>query len=211
MEFGDIQEILFTLTWTDYDEEKKRVFLESNKDLSELTDEKLRTAFSDYSAKNDWERFFKDKTNNSFDIESAIDSVRAYRNNVAHCKFVSNEEYNTCNKLIERLNREIITAIKITEEKDFMDKNMESLKRSFFKISESLMSFKKTIESAISPLVENIQRIIQPFESVKKQLSQLTYNNYYSENSEEPIISDDKEVSKNNDESDKNESDTVPT
>ena len=46
---------------------------------------------------------------------------------------------------------------------------------------------------------------------MKKQLSQLTYNNYYSENSEEPIISDDKEVSKNNDESDKNESDTVPT
>lgn len=75
MEFGDIQEILFTLTWTDYDQEKKRAFLESNKDLSELTDEKLRTAFSDFSAKNDWERFFKDKTNNSFDIESAIDSI----------------------------------------------------------------------------------------------------------------------------------------
>lgn len=54
---------------------KKRAFLESNKDLSELTDEKLRTAFSDFSAKNDWERFFKDKTNNSFDIESAIDSI----------------------------------------------------------------------------------------------------------------------------------------
>lgn len=73
---------------------KKRAFLESNKDLSELTDEKLRTAFSDFSAKNDWERFFKDKTNNSFDIESTIDSIRAYRNDVAHCKFVSNEEYN---------------------------------------------------------------------------------------------------------------------
>lgn len=211
LEFGDIQEILFTLTWTDYDQEKKRAFLESNKDLSELTDEKLRTAFSDFSAKNDWERFFKDKTNNSFDIESAIDSIRAYRNDVAHCKFVSNEEYNTCNKLIEMLNKEIITAIKITEEKDFMDKNMESLKRSFLKISESLMSFKKTIESAISPLVEKIQKIIQPFESVKKQLSQLTYNNYYSENSKEPIISDDKEVSKNKDESEKNGSDTVPT
>ena len=211
LEFGDIQEILFTLTWTDYDEEKKKDFLESNKDLSELSDEKLRTAFSDFSAKNDWERFFKDKTNNSFDIESAIDSVRSYRNDVAHCKFVSNAEYKTCNKLIEKLNKEITTAIQITEEKDFMDKNTESLKRSFSKISESLLSVKKTIESAISPLVEKIQKIIQPFESVKKQLSQLTYNNYYSENSKEPIISDDKEVSENKDESEKNGSDTVPT
>ena len=60
-EYNDIQKLLFTPSWTDVDEADKAKFLESNADLSELSDEELRESFSKYVPRSDWERFFSNK------------------------------------------------------------------------------------------------------------------------------------------------------
>ena len=64
-EYHDIQKLLFTQSWTSSDETEKNKFLETHTDLSKLSDEELRNAFSKYTPKSDWERFFNSKIKRS--------------------------------------------------------------------------------------------------------------------------------------------------
>lgn len=125
-EYNDIQKLLFTPSWTNTDETEKSKFLKKHKDLSALSDEQLREAFSKYIPKSDWERFFSNKINIS-DIEDLIEQIRLFRNSVAHFKFFYKADYDKCNKLANSLNSAITKAIQITEEKDFAEKNSEKL------------------------------------------------------------------------------------
>ena len=167
-EYCDIQKLLFTPGWTDVDEMEKNKFLDEHKDLSKLSDENLREAFSKYVPKSDWERFFSNKVNIS-DIQDLIEQIRVYRNRVAHFKFFYKEDYDMCNMVVNRLNIAIVQAIRITEEKDFVEKNYETLIKVMKSISPVLDSFKKhfleisqkvvdsTITSALFAVSKRIQ------------------------------------------------------
>lgn len=64
MQVGDDfyhETLLFTPSWTPFDEETKKKFLDEHQDLSKLSDDQLRKAFSEFSIKSDWERFFSSK------------------------------------------------------------------------------------------------------------------------------------------------------
>lgn len=89
-EFNDIQKMLFTPNWTEIDNHAKDQFLTHNSDLSQLSDEELRTAFLTLTPKSDWERFFSDKIS-GVDFERVFESIRRYRNDIAHCKFFYND------------------------------------------------------------------------------------------------------------------------
>lgn len=201
LEFCDIQKLLFTPSWTKYDEEKKNEFLESNNNLSELSDNELRKAFLEFNSKSDWERFFKNKIDDRFDIENSIESVRLYRNNIAHCKFFSKSDYKTCNIILDKLNKTLLSAIAITEEKDFMDKNMESLKRSFSKVSETLLQLSKSITDSLTPIINQIQQITEPFNKTKKLLTQLSLEKECNQDNEinNDLCNSNSEEKENND------------
>lgn len=154
LDFADLQQFLFSPTWTSVDEEERSAFLTDNKDLSILSNEELRKAFEKYSPKSDWERFFSCKIQIS-DIEELIDEIRRYRNAVAHLKFFYKDDYNRSNKLILKLNKAIVEAIKLTEEKDFAEKNAESLRRVFAGITETITEMLQSIREATLKFIQS--------------------------------------------------------
>ena len=171
LEYNDIQKLLFTPSWTSVDEAEKTKFLDEHLDLSKLSDEKLREAFSKYVPRSDWERFFSNKIDIS-DIRELIDQIRLYRNSVAHFKFFYKVEYDECNKLVKRLNTAIIKAVKITEDKDFAEKNAEilseTLKDVFGRFADFTKSFAEIAQKAqqvastvVVPAFTAISRVVQ--------------------------------------------------
>lgn len=183
VDFGDIQRILFTATWNEYDEKQKQRFLNTHSDLSELSDEELRIKFSVFSPKSDWQRFFDYKIDNTIMVEETIDDIRNYRNQAAHCKRFSSDNYNDCNAAIKKLSRAVDQAIKITEEQDFEQKNREMLQRSIESIKNSMNEFTKTIRESFKPLLEKTKsiQITNPLkgmmDSIKNSISQIALSN----------------------------------
>lgn len=154
-EYIDIEKLLFTPSWTSVDESEKKKFLEKNPNLSELSDEELREAFSKYVPRSDWERFFSNKINIS-DIKELIEQIRIYRNSVAHFKFFYKADYDECNKRVNRLNSAIINAIKITEDKDFAEKNAENLSEALKNVLAGFANFTKTFAELAKKSLENV-------------------------------------------------------
>ena len=183
VDFGDIQRTLFTATWNEYDEKQKQKFLDAHPDLSELSDEVLRDKFSEFSPKSDWKRFFAHKTDDTIMVENTINEIREFRNQVAHCKHFSSDEYKECAAAIRKLSRAIDQAIKITEEQDFEQKNREMLQRSIESIKNSMNEFTKTIRESFKPLLEKTKsfQITNPLkgmmDSIKNSISQITLSN----------------------------------
>lgn len=122
VEFGDVQALLFEKNWTQINEETRDKFLSEHGDLTLLSDDELRKAFSNISPQSDWERFFSDKIG-TVDIEATIEKIRVYRNTIAHLKKFDREDYYKCNKLITNFNADIVKAIRLTEDVDFAQKN----------------------------------------------------------------------------------------
>lgn len=178
-EYIDIEKLLFTPSWTSIDEARKKKFLDEHSDLSELSDEELRAAFSEYVPKSDWERFFSSKIDIS-DIKELIEQIRIYRNSVAHFKFFYKADYDECNKLVNRLNSAIINAIKITEDKDFVEKNAENLSEALKNVLEGFANFtksfaelaKKSLTNVIAPTVATL------FKSVHDSINIKTIGNF---------------------------------
>ena len=154
-EYIDIEKLLFTPSWTSIDEAKKKKFLDEYSDLSKLSDEELRAAFSEHVPRSDWERFFSNKIEIS-DIKELIEQIRIYRNSVAHFKFFYKADYEECNKLVTRLNSEIINAIKITEDKDFVEKNAENLSETLKNVLAGFANFTKTFAELAKKSLENV-------------------------------------------------------
>ena len=182
LEYNDIQKLLFIPSWTSADEASKTKFLDEHENLSELSDKELRDAFSKFIPKSDWERFFNNKINIP-NIKEMIEQIRLYRNSIAHFKFFYKAEYNRCNTLSNRLNEAIIKAIKITEDKDFAEKNAEYLSETFKEISKGFSLFLKSmIETAqkafatvITPAVLEISKLVKEY-PLKKLLEDFNEN-----------------------------------
>lgn len=148
MEFSDIQALLFAKKWTKVEEERKAEFLSKHEKLTELSEEDIRAAFDMFSPKSDWERLFADKIDNS-EIEKMIETVRSTRNDIAHCKFFYKEQYIVFNEVVTNLNRLILKAIKLTEEKDFVNKQAESFRIALAGVADTLAQFQKRIKETI--------------------------------------------------------------
>ncbi len=178
LEFNDIQNLLFTPRWTSIEEKAKCKFLADNKNLAKLSDEDLRKAFLMFTPKSDWERFFSGKFV-GLNVQEVIESIRKQRNNIAHCKFFYKSDYILCNKSINDLNKAIVAAIKITEEKDFISKNVERVKTS---LATSFDSMSKTIEPFLQSVIPQLQNIIIPqlLEKICEVMNPINTNDYFS-------------------------------
>lgn len=165
MEFSDIQTLLFTKKWTNVEEENKAEFLSKHEKLTELSEEDLRTAFDTFSPKSDWERLFANKVDDN-EIEKMIETVRETRNDIAHCKFFYKEQFNTFNEVVTDLNRLILKAIQLTEEKDFVHKQAESFRIALSGIAETLGQFQKRMSETI---YDSLTQSLQTFSSAMNE------------------------------------------
>lgn len=188
VDFGDIQRVLFTATWNEYDEKQKQKFLDAHPDLSELSDEVLRDKFSEFSPKSDWKRFFAHKTDDTIMVENTINDIREFRNQVAHCKHFYSDDYKECATAIKKLSRAIDQAIKITEEQDFEQKNREMLQLSIERFKDSMDAFAGKIGESFKSLIDlrNSFRLSDPLkemlDDIKKSVSQIYLSSAATDN-----------------------------
>ena len=155
LEVGDVQQLLFTPRWTELDEQTKQAFLNEHSDLSMLSDADLRSEFADIAPKSDWDRFFSDKVSN-VDFKGIIDTIRGYRNKVAHCKHVTKEEYQDCAGMIKQLNDAICEAIKATEDKDFESKNRLYLQNVVNQLADAIQNLSQMRTSMASSMIQSV-------------------------------------------------------
>lgn len=167
MEFADIQQMLFVPHWTEVDERSKNTFLKSHEDLSKLTDYELRKAFSEFAPRSDWKRFFSDKMDED-DIQSLIDEIRRSRNSIAHCKFFYQADYSLCNKAMSKFNKAVKSAIAITEDKDFSEKNRESIKEALASVSKWFEEYKKSMAQTLRPIIQISQQYSEMMAPIKE-------------------------------------------
>lgn len=169
-EFNDIQTLLFTPSWTSFDEHIKKKFLDEHQDLSKLSDDQLRKAFSDFSIKSDWERFFDRKVNID-GIEDVIEDIRKYRNKIAHFKFFSKSEYSHCELIMRKLNKAIVKAIQITEEEDFNNKNYEYLSDVLAEPLMKLAELTHSLSASISPGLKALKQFHDSISNVMRSVN----------------------------------------
>lgn len=176
LDYSDIQKMLFEKSWTQSDEEGKARFLSEHSDLAKLSDEEIRNAFSEFTPKSDWERLFSEKIKDE-DIQDKISKLHISRNNVAHFKFFDYESYTETNNIINRLNRAVDNAIKLTEEEDFANKNNKYFGNV---LANTFLSFIQANNISISELLdslavirEKIYSVFSPanFEKIRKNIS----------------------------------------
>lgn len=166
---------MFSPYLKDFEEQERNSFLEKHNDLSKLSDEELRNAFSQFAPKSDWDRFFSSKIDIQ-DIEDVFDKIRQYRNNIAHFKFFDKDSYTKSNKLIRQLNTALIKAIQLIEDNDFVEKNLEhfhNIMSGVFKIfeeprkimpqilNETITSTLQSIKFVYPPILEKIKEFVQ--------------------------------------------------
>ena len=167
LDYNDIDKLLFTKTITKNEEQKIQTFLTENEDLTKLSDSKIREAFILCSNKTDWERFFGNKKFN-VNFQQVLNDIRNFRNNIAHCKFISKTQYINCKNILKETIKSLNVAIKITEEQDFINKNIELQNESFdrlTKIMQEIVSNTLDISTLIQPL-QNLKETINPFKSL---------------------------------------------
>ena len=184
MELGDVEDWLFTDRCTEFDRNEREKFLSEHKDLSELSDEELRKAFSDLEPKSDWERFFSKKIELE-NIKGILKQIHKYRNKVAHYKFFNKEEYQECKKLIASLDAAVLKAIRLTEDKDFAEKNAHTIKGIMDGIVKAMKAFQENM----------VSEIIASFSEIQATINQISMDKAWSEsikriNDEERILAE---------------------
>lgn len=148
-EYRHYKTLLFDKQWTQADEEAKNKFLK-NKTLSQLDENELRKAFMNFTPRSDWEKFFANKVGVSGEyVKYLVECVQDYRNNVAHYKTFSSKDYKNCFNSVKNLIKLVDRAIAITEEKDFLDKNMEHFKSTLARLSAIYLEFQKIMEQSM--------------------------------------------------------------
>lgn len=165
LDYHDIETLLFSKSITPQETKKVQDFLNENEDLSKLSDSEIRKAFELCNYKSDWERFFGDKKIED-DFQIIFNDIRVFRNNIAHCKFISETQYKNCLEILEKTNKSLDMAIKITEEKDFIYKNIELQQESFERLA-------KTMRETVKPILENINLITQPLKEFSEKLNEI--------------------------------------
>lgn len=174
MDFGQLQELLFTQKWTEADDNEKQQILDDNADLSVLSDGELRNLITNIKPKSEWERIFSDKIETDF-AQKNIRLVSKGRNKVAHSKLLTNGEYLECNKLIDELNKEIEIAIELTETEEFIKANEEALSKALGGI---LAVFGEFMKNTVKPLSDFFEK--PGVRGVVEMLGKLANSNYNS-------------------------------
>ena len=166
LDYSDIDKLLFTKYISSEDESKVQEFLTNNKDLTKIDDNELRKKFELLKSRTDWERFFKNKKIDD-NFQEILNKIRIFRNNIDHCKFVGKRKYDECLKLLKQNIESLDTAISVTEEEDFINKNLELQLESIDRISKMLSEVVDTYK----PLMESLELITQPMTDLNKKVS----------------------------------------
>lgn len=202
--YSDIENLLFSKHTSEDNQDYIKNLLENTKDLSSLSDKELRQSLEKGILKSDWENFFGDKIFDDF--KTILNTLREFRNNVAHCKFVTKEQYDKCIKILKSTIKTIDKAILLTKKNDFKAKNMSS-------VCDSISAFLNSFIDIMTPIIENIYTSTESLSGISEIVSslskinafKLSYTNKMTENESEQLNieneSDDNDLENDTDDS----------
>ena len=197
LDFGTMQQLLFERNWLSYDEKQLNKYLKKNKDLTQLSDEELRSKMLSIKPTNDWERLFSNK-NFDDNFEDVIKQIGKLRNCVAHNKLFNKEKYY---QLLDLLDNDIDDAILITETEDFKRINNEKFNDSLEQLGKVMSELAKSVSNITKNIIDNcsvgktLSNLIPKFslsEIIKENLENTEIRdvnkNILSENSDDDLI-----------------------
>lgn len=121
-----------------------------------------------------WNRFFK--SNTEFDLKEPLYNMREYRNKVAHNKFITTTEYDSCTSNLRKINTALTNAINQLDKDIYTEKQLFDTVMSFsalfagflknnydivFSIQKNFSILGETLINAIKPIanIQNIQNM----------------------------------------------------
>ena len=156
--------------------------------MNELSDEELHNAFEQHTPKSVRDRFLKRKLILRIFKKLSLE-IQGFRNIIAHNKFFYSNTYNKCKEYFRVLNNAVKVAIKLTEEKDFVDKSNAYFRESMKNIFEPLLDVLKPLQEIRENITKSFAAIIEPLNSVKKSVNFSglakglnVWNDYYQNN-----------------------------
>jgi len=169
LDYHDIETLLFSKSITIQEKQKLQNFLENNHDLTKLSDSEIRKAFDLCTYKSDWERFFGNKEfNENFQI--VFNDIRIFRNNIAHCKFISTSQYEKCLEILKTTNKSLDKAIEITENQDFINRNIELQHESFQRFAKTI---RETFLNLYKPFFDDTNLLTEPLRELSTKMNEI--------------------------------------
>ena len=84
---------------------------------------------------------------------------------------LSENQYQSCLQILKKSIKSLDIAIKITEEKDFINKNIELQHESFTRLANVLSD---AVLKSCKPLIDNINELTKPMIELSEKLSEIT-------------------------------------
>lgn len=130
--------------------------------INAKTKEEIINVLDKCRAKCLWDRFFDNRIQIN-NLQSKLVEIRLYRNSVAHSKYFYKKDYDKCNRLLNKLLKQIDKAIDEIEIRTFSKTD----------IDESLSVFSETIGIIYQGILGNITPAIKEFSKVLAQFSKI--------------------------------------
>lgn len=145
-----------------------------SQDLNSMDKADLIDIINQCQKENLWNRFFK--SNTEFDLKEPLYNMREYRNKVAHNKFITTTEYDSCTSNLRKINTALTNAINQLDKDIYTEKQLFDTVMSFsalfagflknnydivFSIQRNFSILGETLINAIKPIanIQNIQNM----------------------------------------------------
>lgn len=106
-----------------------------------------------------WEKYINPSVQMD-ELSHDIESIRNYRNKVAHSKTFKEKEYTTCKKLLTKVINEVDQAMNRVEKQEFTDIQRINLISAFTPLQESIQQIGGMIQSSLGESLKQISEII---------------------------------------------------
>ena len=137
-------------------------------DLYSIDKIKLINIINQCKKENLWDRFFNNTT--EFDLKGPLCNIREYRNKVAHNKYITTSDYNTCTNSLRKINTILTSAINklnnnIYTEIHLLDSVM-SFSALFTEILKNNYDFVSSIQRNFSLLGKTLINTLKPIVNI---------------------------------------------
>lgn len=134
----------------------------TNEKLSELSQESAIELIQKLRPTSIWERYF-DKEVSIPNLQEKLDSIRNYRNKVAHAKHFHKDDYNACKEILDEILPQLEIAIQDISVKEYDTTQVQEAIRGIADTCTSAIKSAMSIGRALSPAIENFGRAVAEF------------------------------------------------
>lgn len=154
-----------------------------SQDLNSMDKAELIDIINQCKKENLWNRFFRNNT--KFDLKELLYNMRDYRNKVAHNKFITTTEYDSCTNNLRKINTALTNAIDQLDKDIYTEKHLFDTVMSFSALFAGLIKNNYDIVSSIqknfSILGETLINAVKPFASIQNMKNMYKIGSAFSD------------------------------